>query len=943
MSTFFRNSESTLAERALTRKSIFKSSQVTTVRLLTGILFAGALSLSGCDLIKSGSSKSTLEVAQAAVAKGDLAAAVIHYKNLVQANRDNQAARLGLGQTSLQLGDFALAQAELERVASVAQYAEVAYPQLLETLAMSNQFDKLLEASTKAGKEVPSQKALAEYYRGRALFGLKRADEASAAFDSALATQADLKIASVGKFALQFAAFASKPPSVESEKLMAQIVEFASQNPKLSEAQSLAAFTLRFHGRVAESSPYLTKAVELKAYDHGARSALAKVLIDLGQFPAAQTQVDTLVSYRAGGPMVSYLAGLLAYRQGNLPKAQEFIQSTLAATPNFAPALEIAAEAAVENGEFVLAEKYARTLIAQSPNSTVGYRYLAATYLGVNSPERALSVLTPLIQAKVTSPDILALTGDALLRTGNQAKGIQFLEAANQVSGQAPGLSMAVAKAKLQIGDSTQAVQMLDKAAQSSRSSQTDLNIARSYAVAREFAKASTLVQKFIKENPKDAQGPYVLGMVQMAAGETASATKSFANALELNPNLLPAVDAAAQIDVAGVGGLTAATVNENAGYKAAKQRYEQYAKANPNDYRPYIALARLASKVASNDQEVVTHFAAAKKTAPVAPKPVMELARYYIATSRSELAIQDILNWSQKQPLNSEMLMVLVDAYQNTGQNSKAVALLEEAVKTDATSTAMHFTIGKLRLGMNDYGGALGAFQRASELQPEAIEPKVAIASALYSSGKKPQAAQAVAAMRAQFPGNPVVASLEGDFAMADGKPADAIAFFSKGYASTKAPAFAMKLHEALVMAGKPDEARAHLKAVWTASKDTQFMMNASEVLIRQSAWKDALAVLNEVLKANPNSSAALNNAALAMHSLKEGKAVALAEKAYSIDPHNFAVLDTYGIILAETGQVAKGLELIKLAAQKAPANPQVKEHLAKVQAMVGQKAPSN
>jgi cellulose synthase operon protein C len=908
------------------------------LRLLVTVLIASFISLAGCDSIKSGG-KSTVEAAQAAANKGDLAGALIHYKNLVQANGDNYTARLGLGQTSLQVADFGLAQAELERVIKIPEFAEKAFPPLLETLALSNQYEKLLEVSATFAKQFPPKKALSDYYRGRAFLGLKRADESVVAFDNALAAQPDLKIASVGKLAVQLTAFSSKAPTAESEKLLEQILALAKQSTDVSDAQALAGFALRFHAKPNEAATFLAKAVELKPYDLASRSAYAKVLIDLTQYPAAQAQVDALLKYRANGPNVSYLAGLLAFRQGNVTLAQELIQSVLSSNPNYVPALEIAAEVAVDNGEYVLAEKYSRSLIAQAPNSTLGYRYLAATFLAVNSPEKALTVLTPLIQSKVTSPDILALTGDALIRTGNQAKGIQFLEAANQVSGQAPGLSVALAKAKLQAGEPTQAVQTLDKAAQASRSPQTDLNIARSYSAAREFVKATAIVQKFIAANPKDAQGPYVLGLVQVASGDVAAASKSLATAIQLNPNLLAAIDAAAQVDLSATSGLTATNANENAGYKSAKARYETYAKANPNDFRPYIALARIASKVAFNDQEILAHLATARKIAPIAPKPVIELTKYLIATSRSDQAIQEILNWSQKQPINTELLMVLVNAYQNTGQFPKAVAMLEEAVKIDATSAALHFTIGKSRLAMNDFSGALGAFQRAAELQPEAIEPKVAIASALYSAGKKPQAAEALKGVRTQFAGNPVVAALDGDFAMADGKSVEAVAHYSKAFSTNKSSAFASKLYEALVVSGKAEEARSHLKAYWGSSKDTEFMLSASEVLIRQVAWKDALAVLNEVLKVNPNSSAALNNAALAMHSMKEAKAISLAERAYAIDPHNFAVLDTYGVILSETGQAAKGLELLKLAAQKAPNNQQVKEHLVKAQAEAGKK----
>ncbi|RYF99586.1 MAG: tetratricopeptide repeat protein, partial [Chitinophagaceae bacterium] len=80
--------------------------------------------------------------------------------------------------------------------------------------------------------------------------------------------------------------------------------------------------------------------------------------------------------------------------------------------------------------------------------------------------------------------------------------------------------------------------------------------------------------------------------------------------------------------------------------------------------------------------------------------------------------------------------------------------------------------------------------------------------------------------------------------------------------------------------------------------------------------------------LELSPNTPASLNNLAWLYYEQKNPKATELAAKAHKIDPNNAAIIDTYGWILVETGQVAEGYELLQNAVKLAPTNKEIQDH---------------
>ena len=81
------------------------------------------------------------------------------------------------------------------------------------------------------------------------------------------------------------------------------------------------------------------------------------------------------------------------------------------------------------------------------------------------------------------------------------------------------------------------------------------------------------------------------------------------------------------------------------------------------------------------------------------------------------------------------------------------------------------------------------------------------------------------------------------------------------------------------------------------------------------------------------PNIPAALNNLAWIYYEKKDERAEEMAKRAYEISPNNPAILDTYGWILVEKGKVTEGMEYLQRAADTAPDNKDILNHVKEAQ----------
>ena len=90
------------------------------------------------------------------------------------------------------------------------------------------------------------------------------------------------------------------------------------------------------------------------------------------------------------------------------------------------------------------------------------------------------------------------------------------------------------------------------------------------------------------------------------------------------------------------------------------------------------------------------------------------------------------------------------------------------------------------------------------------------------------------------------------------------------------------------------------------------------------------ALKWYEKTVALNPKMPAALNNLAWMYYERKDPRALEYAKRAYDLAPNVAPIVDTYGWILVEAGEVEKGIELLVRAARLDPDNEEIQKHLA-------------
>jgi len=89
------------------------------------------------------------------------------------------------------------------------------------------------------------------------------------------------------------------------------------------------------------------------------------------------------------------------------------------------------------------------------------------------------------------------------------------------------------------------------------------------------------------------------------------------------------------------------------------------------------------------------------------------------------------------------------------------------------------------------------------------------------------------------------------------------------------------------------------------------------------------AIATYEKILELEPATPAALNNLAWLYYERKDLRAAEYAKKAYEIAPNVAAIVDTYGWILVEKGELEKGVELLTKAVSLDPESQEILNHL--------------
>lgn len=170
----------------------------------------------------------------------------------------------------------------------------------------------------------------------------------------------------------------------------------------------------------------------------------------------------------------------------------------------------------------------------------------------------------------------------------------------------------------------------------------------------------------------------------------------------------------------------------------------------------------------------------------------------------------------------------------------------------------------------------------------------------------------------------------LQGMIRLAENKKEEALKLYEESWTKKPLETVAEQLFASYKKNGDDTKADSFLTD-WLAkipNSRTATLMKAM-TLQKNDDKSEAIALYEKSLQANPNIPAALNNLAWMYYEAKDPRAQETAKKAYELAPNIAPIVDTYGWILVENGELQKGIELLNKAVQLEPDNKEIQQHL--------------
>jgi Flp pilus assembly protein TadD len=223
--------------------------------------------------------------------------------------------------------------------------------------------------------------------------------------------------------------------------------------------------------------------------------------------------------------------------------------------------------------------------------------------------------------------------------------------------------------------------------------------------------------------------------------------------------------------------------------------------------------------------------------------------------------------------------------------------------------------------------------FKGVLAMQPDFPAAQLELAEIYVRKGSPDLALMIAEHMQRLHPKGAAGFQLEGDILMAKRQPAQALAPYQTAFGMRPVTELAIKIDNALRQAGRKDEATRRLDA-WLAQHGDDLRAQAyrAQTWLAERRFQPAASQLEAVLKRQPDNPVALNNLALAYQGLGDARAQATAEAALRAAGDQPDVIDTLAWIVAEKGDLARALGLLKKAHALSPKARDIRYHMAAV-----------
>lgn len=812
--------------------------------------------------------------------RGQYKAAIIEIRNALQQDAENDSARLALAKIYNELGQ---GRATIELFSATTPLTRDQALTLTEGYLEQRKYYSALDLLRDNESRLNlSNDKTAIMLRARALIGSGDLDTAEV-----LLQQLDAKDIQV---AIHLARIDWLRGNHDASK--ARLDALLQQHPENVEALSERARIAEHEGDLLKSEDLLSEAlINLPQTDTllpnkgEVLQRLMTTLTKLGRSNEALVYAKTLADANPEGNILQdkLNRGLEAFQAGNTDEAETLLAEVYQGSRNETVGTLLGMIRFSKN-DLQGAAEYLATNVDPETADDAAMTALAATQLQLAQPGKLLEVFNAEERRRITSPELKALVGIALMQTGANAEGEKMLDTALRDNPGNSAIAIAAGRFYLQSKQPKKAIAALEAAAKN----KPDVGLARlliaAHLIVGQGDQALAIAQQLIKSAPDQADSWWVLGQTSLQLRKLEGADSALNKALQLNSEHAPARLALAQLQVL--------------------RKQPQQAVAS------YQTILKLHPASVSTLKGLVAALTAQERQPAIVEKNLLAIIDN--ETSRTVMA-----DFYLQRNLYDEAKRLLASVPDNANNNYATSVKQAAALKGAA-----------LALEARDFETARKRIIEGLTLAPRSPELLIMLAHVEQKAGKLDEARKIADQLAAQQPQYPPLHELLGNLAMLEKKPAVAADHYRITWTAVANNDIATKLYQSL----QHDPAAAsRFLTEWQLrlpDSESPWLMRGLETQ-RAGNREAAVAAYTTALERNAESVEALNNLAWLYGEAKDSRALPLAEKAAELAPENPAVLDTYGWLLTQNGQRQKGIATLQKAASLAPQSAEIQAHL--------------
>ena len=855
-----------------------------------------------------------MAAAQASIAKGDYATAVIHLKNLLQQDTSNGQARLLLGEALLESGDLEGAGAQLKlATASGVAPADVAMP-LARVAVGKKDYEsalKLLAPTAASGPVDPMRQRLI----GEAYLGLGRYQEAYDSFASGrTAAPSDLRMLR----GLATAALAVKGLD-ESRRIIDEALAIDRQDAGVWQTLGSIYLRERQYDAAIQSFGEAETIAERRGAVAEQASALAGIAgaqLESGRTKEALATTERLARIAPAAAVTRSLQARAKFSSGDLDAARLLLEQLAAESPEDRQTKLLLGAVNFAQGNLGQADMYLSSVVAADPANVFARGLLAEARLRQDQPDAALEALDASKPQVMEYPELLALAARADAQAGRADSGLELLEAGVRAHPDDPQYQLKLAAGYISSGRLAEANALLEKLPESTSGVWERERLLLLARLRTSLDEGIALGRQLVAKNPKDPVLHTLLGSGLARRHDYRAAIEQYQQAAQLEPRNPAALINLAQVQFfAGEASAAETTLQQalkidpaNAATKTALARasmaqgdvkrgigmLEDVRKGQPKDVDARILLAQ-AYLTQKNSKQAVAVAGEAVRAAPDNAAALHMLGVALLVDGDRAAGLENLRIAASKAPASTVYRFDLARAYAATGEMGKAIAEIDAVLKTDPDNRTALLTKATLALQAKDISTAQQIARRIQKADPSSPQPWLLLGEIDMRQNRFAEAGQSFEAAIER--GGPRISAIR-----------------------------AYQAHRA----AKAEQPVKPIERWVDAHPDDLFM----QFLLAQ-AWQEsgdsvrARTAYERYLQHKPDDAIALNNLAWLYADHDSGRALTLARKAIDAKPDSGAILDTYGWLLVRASRASEGVPYLRQAVERMP-TPETRYHLA-------------